>query len=71
MNDGACVLGHVCWDMVHRSWGLSGWVGEGARETECAFLCEGVCVCVCAASLCAVGVGVCLPVSAFSLLLDF
>lgn len=29
------ITGHVCWDMVHKSWGLSGWglsgwVGEEA-----------------------------------------
>ena len=65
VNAGECVCGRA-W--CSRAGGSKvGW-GKEPRETVC--LC--VCVCVCVPlSLCALGVGVCLPVSAFSPVLDF
>lgn len=68
VNNRACVLGHGAHELGAFRLGAFR-LGGGRSRGNRVCLCEGVCVC--AASLCAVGVGVCLPVSAFSLLLDF
>lgn len=68
VNNRACVLGHGAQELGAFRLGAFR-LGGGRSLGNRVCLCEGVYVC--AAGLCAVGVGVCLPVSAFSLLLDF